>query len=112
MLSLRITVPEGLTDDVVTLLSGADSVTSLSVLRGASVIPPGDVVTADIAREGANPLIDALRDLGVHHGGTVRIESVDTWLSRAAFEAEREAPGASADAVVWAQVGNRAYEDS
>ena len=112
VLSLRITVPEGLTDDVVTLLSQADHVTSLSVLRGASLIPPGDVVTADVAREGANPLIDALRALGVHREGTVRIEGVDTWLSRSAFEAEREAPGASADAVVWAQVGNRAYEDS
>ena len=112
MLSLRISVPEGLTDDVVSLLTGTDSVTGLSVLRGASVIPPGDVVTADIAREGANPVLDALRDLGVHREGTVRIDPVDTWLSHPAFEAEREAPGASADAVVWTQVGNRAYADS
>jgi uncharacterized hydrophobic protein (TIGR00271 family) len=112
VLSLRISVPEGLTDDVVALLTGTDSVTGLSVLRGASVIPPGDVVTADIAREGANPVLDALRDLGVHREGTVRIDPVDTWLSHAAFEAEREAPGASADAVVWTQVGHRAYADS
>lgn len=112
MLSLRISVPAGLTDDVVTLLSEADHVTGLSVVRGASVIPPGDVVTADVAREGANPVIDALRDLGVHHEGTVRIDRVETWLSHPAFDAERNAPGASADAVVWTQVGNRAYEDS
>ena len=112
VLSLRISVPEGLTDDVVALLTGATSVTGLSVLRGASVIPPGDVVTADVAREGANPVLDALRDLGVHREGTVRIDPVDTWLSHPAFEAEREAPGASADAVVWTQVGNRAYADS
>ena len=112
VLSLRISVPEGLTDDVVALLREAGSVTGLSVLRGASVIPPGDVVTADIAREGANPVLDALRELGVHREGTVRIDPVDTWLSHPAFEAEREAPGASADAVVWTQVGNRAYQDS
>jgi len=105
-------VPDGLTDDVLALLSGTPSVTGLSVLRGASLIPPGDVVTADIAREGANPVLDALRDLGVHRQGTVRIDPVDTWLSHPAFEAEREAPGASADAVVWTQVGNRAYADS
>ena len=37
---------------------------------------------------------------------------VETWLSTAAFEAERDAPGASADAVVWTEVGNRAYADS
>jgi uncharacterized hydrophobic protein (TIGR00271 family) len=112
VLSLRISVPEALTDAVVEVLRGSEVVTGLSVLRGASLIPPGDVVTADVAREGSNPVIDALRDLGVHEEGTVRIDPVDTWLSHAAFEAEREAPGASADAVVWTQVGSRAYEDS
>jgi uncharacterized hydrophobic protein (TIGR00271 family) len=112
VLSLRISVPERLTDDVVSLLSTADYVTGLAVSRGDSLIPPGDVVTADIAREGANPVIDALRDLGVHREGTIRIEAVPTWLSHEAFEAERLAPGASADAVVWTQVGNRAYEES
>ena len=112
MLSLRISVPRAMTDEVVGMLRGAAGVTGLSVLRGASVIPPGDVVTADVAREGANPVIDALRGMGVHREGTVRIDPVDTWLSHAAFEAELEAPGASADAVVWTQVGNRAYEDS
>ena len=112
VLSLRISVPEALTDAVVEVLRGSGAVTGLSVLRGASLIPPGDVVTADVAREGSNPVIDALRDLGVHEEGTVRIDPVDTWLSHAAFDAEREAPGASADAVVWTQVGSRAYEDS
>ena len=112
MLSLRISVPEGLTADVVSLLRDSPSVTGLSVLRGASVLPPGDVVTADIAREGANPVLDGLRALGVHREGTVRIDPVDTWLSRPAFEAERAAPGASADAVVWTQVVGRAYSDS
>ena len=56
-------------------------------MRGASLIPPGDVVTADVAREGANPVIDALRDLGVHREGAVRVEprrhlAVDTRRSR------------------------------
>ncbi len=112
VLSLRISVPEALTDDVLDVLTTADAVTGLSVVRGASIIPPGDVVTADVAREGANPVIDALRELGVHHEGAIRVEPVDTWLSHPAFVAEEEAPGASADAVVWTQVGNRAYEDS
>ena len=112
VLSLRISVPAVMTDDVVALLAGADGVTGLSVLRGASLIPVGDVVTADVAREGANAVMDALRELGVHHEGTVRVDPVDTWLSHAAFEAERDAPGAGADAVVWAQVAGRAYSDS
>ncbi|MFQ6172978.1 DUF389 domain-containing protein [Oryzobacter sp. R7] len=112
MLSLRISVPADLTDDVLAVLEGADQVTGLAVMRGASVIPPGDVVTADVAREGANPVIEALRGLGVHREGAIRVEPVETWLSRPAFDAEAEAPGASADAVVWTEVGNRAYADS
>ncbi|KRE62418.1 DUF389 domain-containing protein [Nostocoides sp. Soil756] len=112
MLSLSISVPARLTDDVLAVLQGDDYVTGLAVMRGASVIPPGDVVTADIAREGANPVLDALRALGVHEEGTIRVERVATWLSHSGLDAERRAPGASADAVVWTEVGARAYEDS
>ncbi|GIL35716.1 hypothetical protein PDTK01_17910 [Phycicoccus sp. DTK01] len=112
VLSLRISVPGSLTDDVLALLESDDYVTGLAVHRGASRIPPGDVVTADIAREGANPVIDGLRALGVHEEGTIRIETVDTWLSRSGLEAERLAPGASADAVVWTEVGHRAYSEA
>ncbi|HET7762551.1 MAG TPA: DUF389 domain-containing protein [Phycicoccus sp.] len=112
MLSLRISVPGHLTDDVLRLLRDDDYVTGLAVVRGASLVPPGDVVTADVAREGANPVIDGLRALGVPEAGTIRVEPVSTWLSRSALDAERRAPGASADAVVWTEVGSRAYAES
>jgi uncharacterized hydrophobic protein (TIGR00271 family) len=112
VLSLRLSVPGHLTDDVLRLLREDEYVTGLAVVRGASILPPGDVVTADVAREGANPVIDGLRALGVPVEGTIRVEPVSTWLSRPAFDAERRAPGASADAVVWTEVGSRAYAES
>ena len=40
VLSLRISVPGSLTDDVLTLLESDDYVTGLAVHRGASRIPP------------------------------------------------------------------------
>lgn len=64
-----------------------------------------------MAREGANEVIDGLRRLEVHGGGAVHVEPVTTWLSRDGYEAERRTPGSSADAV-WADVTQRAYEDS
>lgn len=67
---------------------------------------------ADVAREGANDVVDELRSLGVQHVGTVHIEPVRTWMSQAGFEAERRTPGSSADAVVWAEVTQRAYAES
>ncbi len=112
MLHLRISTPSNLTDDVIALLEGAPYVSAVSVSHGISLRPPGDVVTVDVAREGGNEILEGLRDLGVHRCGTVLVEQVETWLSHGAYEAERKAPGSSADAVVWTQVGSQAYEDA
>jgi uncharacterized hydrophobic protein (TIGR00271 family) len=112
VLSLRASVPGHLTERVIEVLDGAEGVTGLAVVRGASLAPEGDVVTADVAREGANAVVDALRDLGVHEAGTIRLDPVGTWISERAYRAEKEAPGASADAVVWAAVEHEAYEES
>lgn len=112
MLRLTVTTPSDLTEKVTRVLSDSSAVSSLSVIKGAALRPVGDVVHADVSREGANPVIDRLRELGVHHSGTLQIEPVTTWISRAGFEADEETPGASADAVVWAQVAQRSYDDS
>jgi uncharacterized hydrophobic protein (TIGR00271 family) len=76
------------------------------------VRPDGDVVLADVAREAANELIDRLNELGVAQVGTVHVDPVTTWVSQAGLESERRTPGSSADAVVWAEVTQRAYEES
>ena len=112
MLHLRIFVPGELSGAVVDALQGDDAVSSLAVLRGSSLLPPGDVVLADVAREGANQVVDRLRAIGVHREGTIHVEPVRTWLSGGGFAAERRTPGSAADAVVWSEVTQRAYEES
>jgi uncharacterized hydrophobic protein (TIGR00271 family) len=112
MLRLTVTTPSELTGQVTEVLSGTEAVSTLSVLPGVSVRPAGDVVVAQVAREGANAVIDRLRELGVHQQGAIEIETVPTWLSRRGLEADVASPGSSADAVVWPQVGQRGYEDS
>jgi uncharacterized hydrophobic protein (TIGR00271 family) len=111
MLHLRISAAAD-TESVVALLEADPAVSGLSVIRNASLRPPGDLVLADVAREGANDVIDGLRALGIHRGGSLHVEPVSTWLSQAGYEAERRTPGSSADSVVWADVTQRAYEDS
>ena len=111
MLQLRISSPTRLTEQVLEVLTDP-SVSGLAVMRGASVRPIGDVVVAEIARETANDVIERLRDVGVHREGSVLIEPVDAWLSREGLDAERTAPGSSADSVVWAQVAHHAYADA
>jgi uncharacterized hydrophobic protein (TIGR00271 family) len=112
MLHLRVTTPSPLTDDVVGALSNDPAVSSLVVLRGAAVLPEGDVVLADVAREAANEIVERLEALGVPRSGTIHLEPVTTWVSQAGYDAERDTPGSSADAVVWAEVTQRAYEES
>lgn len=112
MLHLRISAPAELTEDVLGVLSDDPAVSSLARVRGASIQPEGDVVFADVAREAANDVVDRLREIGVHREGTLHIEPVPVWLSQHGYDAERLAPGSSADSVVWADVTQRAYEDS
>lgn len=112
VLRLRIATTSELSRQVQDMLQADAAVSSLAVLRGASVLPEGDVILADVAREGANQLLDRLRGLGVHESGTIQVEPVQAWLSRRGFDAERRTPGTSADSVVWVDVTQRAYEDS
>jgi uncharacterized hydrophobic protein (TIGR00271 family) len=112
VLHIEICSPAHLTDDVLGLVRDDEAVSSVAVVRGASLKPIGDLVKIDVAREAADDLITAVRDLGVATQGSQRVEEVETFLSRSALDAERRAPGFGSDAVVWAQVGRRAYGES
>ena len=112
MLVLRVTASRHLADEVVAYLEADPAVSALVVLPGASRKPQGDLITAEIPREAANEIVDRLRELGIHHDGSLHLEPARTWISRPGFAAERRTPGASADAVVWADVTQRAYEES
>jgi hypothetical protein len=112
VLHLRITTPARLAPQIVSVLRADPAVSSLVHVPGASLHPEGDLVIADVAREAANEVIDQLRALDLQRVGSLHVEPVTTWLSQAGFDAERRTPGSSADAVVWAEVTQRAYEES
>ena len=112
MLHLRITAPSDLTEKVLQVFADDPAVSNLAVLREASLRPPGDVVLADVAREAANEIIDQLTTLGLPKVGTVHVEPVTTWISEAGLAAEQRTPGSSADSVIWADVTQRAYQES
>jgi uncharacterized hydrophobic protein (TIGR00271 family) len=112
VLHLRVLVPGDLTEDVVQTLLDDPAVSGVVVDRGAALKPEGDLVLADVAREATNDVMDRLRALQVHKVGSIHLAPVPTWLSEQAFLSEQEAPGSGADAVIWADVTQRAYEDS
>ncbi|MEU3658527.1 DUF389 domain-containing protein [Streptomyces sp. NPDC032940] len=112
MLHLRLITPADRTDEVVRLIGRTVGTTHLVVLPGAARDPEGDVVMCDVAREAADEMISRLRGLGIDDHGAITAEGIDLSLSRRADEAERDAPGEPADAVLWEQLEEATSEES
>jgi uncharacterized hydrophobic protein (TIGR00271 family) len=112
VLHLRMIVPADRTEEVATLVSATVGATHLTVVKGAAYDPLGDVLTCDVAREAADDLLAALRELGVVDTGSIAVESIDLSLSRSADRAQRDAPGEGADAVVWESLVEETHEES
>lgn len=112
MLHLRVIVPEDLRDDVIGVLRDEVGVANLLLHPGAALEPPGDEITADIARECANSVIRRLKELDVQHRGAITLEVLDTVLSTRAHVAEDRAEGDPADALIWDELISRTREDA
>ncbi|MBX7453505.1 DUF389 domain-containing protein [Mycolicibacterium sp. 3033] len=113
MLDLRVIVPADMRDDVVSVLRRQVGVAHILIHAGAAVEPSGgDEITAVIARECANDVIKSLKDLDAQHRGAILLTVLDTVLSTRAHEAEDDADGDPADAVVWDELIARTREES
>jgi len=112
MLHLRLITPSDTTDAVVRLIEGTVGTTHLAVVPGAARNPAGDIVMVDVAREAGDGLISGLRELEIDTNGSIAVENIDLSLSRRADRAEDDAPGESADAVLWEQLSEATHEES
>ncbi|MFI8217826.1 DUF389 domain-containing protein [Streptomyces sp. NPDC085932] len=112
MLHLRLITPSEKTGDVVRLIEGTVGTTHLVVLPGAARDPAGDVVMCDVAREAGDELLGRLRELDLEDCGSISVENIDLSLSKRADEAESEAPGEGADAVLWEHLTDATHEES
>ncbi|AQT80521.1 hypothetical protein B1R94_16465 [Mycolicibacterium litorale] len=112
MLHLRVIAPVELRDQVVEVLQRHVGATHVVVHRDAAVEPPGDEITADIARESANAVIDDLKALDLRRRGAITLDVVDTVVSNAAYRAEKQADGDPGDAIVWEELSARTREES
>jgi len=109
---LRIFVPESLSDAVVDCSTGELGVAEVSRQRGASVVPPGDVIHVLLARESVEALVEKLHALNVQEKGSISVTMPEMVLSDRADKATADAPGEGADAVIWDEVSRQTGEDS
>jgi uncharacterized hydrophobic protein (TIGR00271 family) len=112
VIHLRLIVPGHCSAAVVGYLTGDERVTHVVVLPGAAVDPPGDAVSCDVAREAASDVIERVKAFGIDGEGAISIEEVAATSSRSAARAERAAPGAGEDGIVWEVVLGRARADA
>ncbi|MGW4633056.1 DUF389 domain-containing protein [Nocardia sp. NPDC004415] len=112
MLHLRVISPPEYTDALVRMLEADPGVTHLTVAPGIALEPAGDLVQADVAREGANKVIADVKSLGIVEHGGITLGPVTTVLSDAADRAERATPGDPTDTVVWEQLLKETHEES
>ncbi|GAA1903316.1 MAG: DUF389 domain-containing protein [Williamsia herbipolensis] len=112
MLHLRVIVPADESAEIVDHLRDAVGVTHLVVSPGAAIEPAGDLVQADVTREAADAVLDALTARGLQRRGAITMEPLDTVLSDAAVRAEKEAPGDPDDAIVWHELTGRTRDDA
>jgi uncharacterized hydrophobic protein (TIGR00271 family) len=104
MVHLRIVAPHEQAEAAMEVLCSTDSVCNVILLEGKARRPDGDVILCDVAREDASVVISDLKRLRIHETGSIALEVIDTEISKFAEAAEKHAPGAPADAVVWEEV--------
>ena len=112
MQHLRISSPRELTSKVLTVLQDDPAVTSLSCVRGASLEPDGDVIEADVAREAMNDVVDRPAPPRRAPAGNRPHPAGGHLVVAERARGRAPDPGSSADSVVWADVTQRAYEES
>jgi uncharacterized hydrophobic protein (TIGR00271 family) len=111
MVHLRIVAPEAEARQALALFEQTDSVFNVILLEGAARKPAGHAILCDVAREDASVVIADLKEIGIHHCGSIAIEDIDSQISDAAIAAEKAAAGLPSDAVVWEEVEARTSEN-
>ena len=109
LLHLRVVAPKETAEQVVDVLHHHQGAVAVHL---AGETRDGWVVTADLARECVDEMLDELHRLGVSDNGLISLEPLDTTIGGLADRAERDAPGEAADAVIWDELVARTGEDS
>ena len=104
MLHVRVVSPAAQTESLTDLLASAPGVQNLVVRAGAARRPPGDAVEFDVRDAAANPVLAALRELGLDRDAVICVERVDATLTGAAYPAGGHGALRQEIAPVWEMV--------
>ncbi|GAA2804763.1 DUF389 domain-containing protein [Kribbella solani] len=109
---LRLIVPPDRSERVLDGLVADPGVSCVTRVPGAAHRPAGDLIECDVTREATSDVLVRLKAEGLYDDGSVALTSVDSAPSRNAQAAEKAAPGAPDDAVIWDVVVDQAYNEA
>lgn len=112
MLHVRVVSPADLSDGVEEILRRQSGAANLVVLQGVAREPRGDLFQVDLVRECVQRVVSDLRELGIDQRGSISWRRVDTAIGSGMQQAERDAPGEGADAIIWDEIIASTGEDS
>jgi uncharacterized hydrophobic protein (TIGR00271 family) len=104
MLHVRMVSPAALTDALTDRLAAAPGVHNVVARAGAALRPPGDAVEFDVRDAAANPVLAALRELGLDRDAVICVERVDATLTGPAAPARGHGALRQEIAPVWEMV--------
>lgn len=112
IVQLRMCVPGDLSPVALKACRDQVGTAELVLFQGASVVPKGDVIEVQIARESVEELLEKLHVLKVPEVGSIVVSMPELVLSRRGDKAESSAPGDGADALIWDEVTRQTGEES
>jgi uncharacterized hydrophobic protein (TIGR00271 family) len=104
MLHVRVVSPAVLTQALTDRLAVAPGVQNVVVRAGAALRPHGDAVQFDVRDAVANPVFEALRELGLDRDSVICVERVDATLASPASPAGGHGALRQEIAPVWEMV--------
>lgn len=98
--TIEVSVASEKTGTLLARLEGTDGVAGLTVQRGASIQPPGDVVTIQATNGGTRGVLDLLDDLDVQSGGSVQTSEPRSLIS----ESHRNGLDRESNETIWEEM--------
>ena len=112
MVRVELFVPAELHDSVVNALCVQPGVVDVNINAGESADGSRRIITATVAREALDAVLDRLKERGIAEDGSIYTSPHALVLSARAKKASDDAPGTSADSVVWEELAARTSDET
>lgn len=97
---------------VLEIVSTHPGVAEVEFFKGASLVPPGDVVVIQAVREATDDLLSQLHELDIASSGSVTISSPELVISQRLDRVDEELGADGDDAIIWDEVAQKTSDDS